>query len=529
MSRMQPSAVLPVGWLTLFVVVPMTALLSSHVVIPDVTRVFSRGSTWDIVWFSTWQAFASVMLTFIVAMPITWIVGRYHFRGRLIVRAVASIGFLLPSIVVSAGFLALLPDAMDISLVAILGAHAYFNVAVVLRIVAPRLESLDTQLMWAARSLGATRVQAMSSIWWPAMRGAVTSAAGVIFIYCFSSYAIVRTLGGPTRNSLESDIALRAYAVGDIGGAVVLSLLQLAVIGAVLVIGRIITRDIRVGARRTRMTSSTLVGGRRAAAGCIIVVTISGVLAPLISLATRSFRVGERWSLSGWRAVFSGDVVGSTSPLQSLWSSARTAAIAGVIGVLLSTLMSHAITRLRGSGRWLDVISMAPLAISPVTLGLGLIVTFDTGWYDWRGEWWFVAVVHSIVAFPLAVRVMVPSWRAISPGLRDAAAVLGASPLRRLFNIELRLIWSSIIAASGLIAAVSLGEFGAASMLSRSGAETLPVAISRLLARTGDTVRAQAFALATLLVIACLTVLLIIDVVGSRSRVSHRGAHARGQ
>jgi thiamine transport system permease protein len=191
--------------------------------------------------------------------------------------------------------------------------------------------------------------------------------------------------------------------------------------------------------------------------------------------------------------------------------------------------MSHAITRLRSSGRWLDVISMAPLAISPVTLGLGLIVTFDTGWYDWRGEWWFVAVVHSIVAFPLAVRVMVPSWRAISPGLRDAAAVLGASPLRRLFNIELRLIWSSIIAASGLIAAVSLGEFGAASMLSRSGAETLPVAISRLLARTGDTVRAQAFALATLLVIACLTVLLIIDVAGSRSRVTHRGAHARGQ
>ena len=235
-----------------------------------------------------------------------------------------------------------------------------------------------------------------------------------------------------------------------------------------------------------------------------------------------SLRVGERWSLAGWRIVFSGDLVGSTPLLQALWSSVRTALLAGVVGVALAVMMSHAVTRLGRRGRWLDAFAMFPLAVSPVTLGLGLVVTFDESWYDWRGAWWFVAVVHTIVAFPLAVRVLVPSWQNVAPSLRDAAAVLGASPSRRLLDVDLRLIRPAIVTALGLVGAVSLGEFGAASMLSRSGAETLPVAISRLLGRTGDVVRTQAFVLATLLVAACLAALLVVDGAGARTR------HARG-
>ena len=67
------------------------------------------------------------------------------------------------------------------------------------------------------------------------------------------------------------------------------------------------------------------------------------------------------------------------------------------------------------------------------------------------------------------------------------------------------------MAAAGLVAAVSLGEFGAASMLSRSGTETMPVMIARLLARTGDLVRTQAFVLSTLLVVTCIAALLLVE------------------
>ena len=499
-------------WLAIFLLLPVAALVAGHVDVGDISRVLARQSTWRIAWFSLWQAVASVLVTFAMALPLTWFVGRHNFRGRRVVRAIASVGFLLPSVVVAAGFIALLPNHLHVSLATMVVAHAYFNLAVVLRVVAPRLETFDTRLVAAAHSLGAGPLRTFATVSWPAMRSAVVSAAAVVFIYCFTSYAVVRTLGGVTRNTLESDIAVRAYAIGDIGGAVVLSFVQVVVIAMVVLLGRTLARDAATTSRRTTLTLSP-VAGLRAILGVVIVVgTLMLVIAPLAALATSSLRVGDTWSLAGWRSLIDHSVAVATPSIgNSLITSGRTAVFAAIVALILAAGLSRTVVRLGSHGRWLDAVSMAPLVVSPVTLGLGLVVTFDSGWYDWRGTWWFVAVVHSVIGLPLAVRVLVPAWRNIAPGLHDAAAVLGAAPRRRFVDVDLRLLRPALIAAAGLVAAVSLGEFGAASMLSRSETETMPVIIARLLGRTGDLVRTQAFVLATVLVVACIAALLLVE------------------
>ena len=68
-----------------------------------------------------------------------------------------------------------------------------------------------------------------------------------------------------------------------------------------------------------------------------------------------------------------------------------------------------------------------------------------------------------------------------------------------------------LAAGAGLAAAVSLGEFGATSLLSRSGSETLPVVIERMLARTGGAFRAQGHALAVVLAAATMLIVVLID------------------
>jgi len=126
------------------------------------------------------------------------------------------------------------------------------------------------------------------------------------------------------------------------------------------------------------------------------------------------------------------------------------------------------------------------------------------------------------VAFPLIVRVLVPAWRAIPPRLSEAATVLGAGEVRRLIDIDLRLLRRAFVAGLGLAVAVSLGEFGAASLLSRRGAETMPVAIARLLERTGDLVRAQAFVLSSLLIVSCAATLFVVEIsLGRQGDVAH--------
>ena len=504
-------------WLAAFFAVPVGMMLVDFASVEDARRVVTRASTWKIVWFSTWQGALSVVATFAVAAPVTWLIGRHEFFARRALRAVATVGFLLPSVVVGAAFLAVLPREWHYTTWAVILAHAYFNVAVVVRVVGTRLELLDSRIVAAARTLGATPTQAGRTVVLPFVRGAVAAAAAVVFTYCFSSFAVVRLLGGPSRNTMESDIALRAFGIGDLPAAVVMSVLQAAAILMFVLSMRAAARSEPPAIRSAAIVLERITGRRRWWALATAGFTIAFVVGPLVAVVAQSMQVGDRVSLDAWRSI------AQNSFWASILASTRTAIAAGFAGTVLAMATAFTVVRLGVRGRLLDAATIVPLAVSPVTLGLGLVVTFDSGWFDWRSEWWFVAVAHTLVAFPLAVRVLVPAWRTVPRGLHAAAAVLGADEHRRLLHIDIRLLRRAIVAALGIVVAVSLGEFGAASLLSRDGAETLPVAVARLLARTGDLVRAQGFALATILVVACVAVLVIVDsALGRRRDVARR-------
>jgi thiamine transport system permease protein len=99
--------------------------------------------------------------------------------------------------------------------------------------------------------------------------------------------------------------------------------------------------------------------------------------------------------------------------------------------------------------------------------------------------------------------------RSIPADQRAAAITLGASPLRAWWHIEARRLVRPLLAGAGFAAAISLGEFGATTFLTRSGRETMPIAIGRLLGRAGELPRAQGFALATVL-FACTAVVITV-------------------
>ena len=145
---------------------------------------------------------------------------------------------------------------------------------------------------------------------------------------------------------------------------------------------------------------------------------------------------------------------------------------------------------------------MLPLGTSAVTIGLGMLITFDTAPFDWRASWWLIPLGHTLVATPFVTRALLPVLRAIPSDQRAAAATLGASPLRAWLIIDVRNILRPLLGGAGLAAAISLGEFGATTFLTRAGRETMPIAIARLLGRAGEIPRAQGFALATILLVA---------------------------
>jgi thiamine transport system permease protein len=181
------------------------------------------------------------------------------------------------------------------------------------------------------------------------------------------------------------------------------------------------------------------------------------------------------------------------------------AVLAAVVAVPLGVALARA--AVSSSSRAADFVASLPLGSSAVVVGLGIIVTYDTGVFDVRGEWWLVPLVHAAVALPFVVRAIVPMVEAIPPGLAQAAATLGAAPWRRWFDIDLPLLRPAVATASAFSLTMSIGEFGATSFLTRRDTTTLPIVVDTLLGRAGSLPHMTAFAVASvLLVVTVLTV-----------------------
>lgn len=513
-------ATAPVAVLLLFYALPLATLLSRVVDSKAVSQAVANTGLAGVLWFTLWQAGLSTVLTMLVGFVPAYLLARYRFRGRRIVLAAVTVPFMLPTVVVGAAFLALLPDSLHGTAVAVVAAHVFFNVAVVVRLVGAAWAVLPTDLTAAARTLGASPGQLLRHVVMPLLRPALMAAASVVFVFSFTSFGVVRLLGGPRHRTLEVRIVEQATRVGSVGQAAVLAVLQLILLATVVWwSARWQRRNTGTfGRGATERTAST--SRQSALLWCGTAATLLLVLTPVLLLALRSFRVGDRWTLAAWRTLGSAEVRPGVDlgvdPLASLWVSLRYAVVATVISAAVGAAASLAVVAAGRRGRVLDAGLMLPLGTSAVTVGLGLLITFDRSPFDWRASWWLVPLGHALVALPFVVRSVVPALRAIPPDQRAAAMVLGASPVRAWWQAEVRRIGRPLAAGAGLAAAISLGEFGATSLLTRAGRDSLPVAIDRLLSRAGDVPRAQGFALAVVLLVLTAAVVLATDRTGGR-------------
>jgi thiamine transport system permease protein len=171
-------------------------------------------------------------------------------------------------------------------------------------------------------------------------------------------------------------------------------------------------------------------------------------------------------------------------------------------------------TRGRG-GRIFDTVLMLPLGTSAVTIGFGFLVALDQP-IDLRASLILIPIAHALVAIPFVIRSTVPVMESVQRRLREAAAVLGASPRQAWREVDLPLV-SRALAVGALFAfAISVGEFGATSFIARPATATIPVAIFRLLGRPGTFGEAMAMAV-LLMAITGIAAMGIESMRGSRS------------
>ena len=490
-------------------------------------EIVTRGSLRRAAWFTVWQATASTVITLLFALPCAYVVARYRFPGKKLVRAAVTVPFVLPTVVVGTAYLVLLgpggPLGIDLrqTVWAILIAHVFFNYAVVVRVVGSFWELIDPKLEEAARALGATRRRAFATVTLPLLLPSIAAAASIVFLFTFTSFGVVLILGGFGYATIEVAVWREATINLDLATSAALAVVQLAGVSAALAVySRLQQRHARRlplrPAAGVARRPSTL--GERLVVGGALASMVLYLGAPIATLGLRSLRTSSGLGLDHYTGLFRG-VTNLVAPVEAILNSVWFAATAMALSLAVGLAAAIVISRHPGrAGARMDTLLMLPLGTSAVTVGFGFLVAF--GWpVDLRTSAWLIPLAHSVVAVPFVIRTVTPLLRSVQPRLREAAAVLGAAPGQVFREIELPVIRRAALVGAGFAAAVSLGEFGATAFLVRPDRPTIPTAIFRLLGQPGAATLGQAMALSVILMI--LTTLIIMAV--ERQRVGGAG------
>ena len=520
----------PAVFLAVFFVYPAGAILWRGLFsegFGPMSDLFASSRTRGVLWFTMWQALASTAITLVAALPAAAVVTRLRGRRRHWVRGLVTVPFVLPTVVVAGAFEGVfdrfgLEDGgfrLRHTVWAILLAHVFFNYAVVVRIVGSFWSGLDHRLEEQARVLGAGPIQTFRAVTLPRLRPAIASACTIVFLFSFTSFGVVLLLGGPRRATLETEIYRQAVTRGDLRSAAGLALVQLL---AVLALIAVATRLERRRPAPTGVAHSPPKPLPRSFVWANFAVMAVLLGSPIAVLVERSLSVSDGYGLDHYRALTERvpqlPATAATALGNSLVFATVATALALAVGTLAALVVVHGRSGLR---HVFDLGLTLPLGTSAVTIGFGILIALDEPPLDLRTSWWIVPIAHALVGTPFVVRTMVPVLRRIDPQIREAAAVLGASPGRVRRLIDLPIAGRGMLVGAGFAFAVSLGEFGATSFLPRRP-ETLtaPLALYRLLSTPGELLRGQAMALAVVLMV--LVALAVVAIEASRG--SERGA-----
>ena len=479
---------------------------------------FTGAGGLGLVRFTLWQAAASTLLTVVLGLPLAWLTARVRFRGQWLLRVVATVPFVLPTVVVGVAFRTLFAPEGSLGFLglsetvwAVLLAHAYFNVSVVARIVGGVWSAIDPRAEQAARTLGAGPVRAFLTMTGPALLPAIASAASVVFLFCATSFGIVLVVGGSRLRTLETAVYQEVVGAFDLRTAALLALVQIAVVVFAVALSGALRVRVSRPSSAARTEPNRPRGRARLAVLLGVPVSVVLLLFPLGALVVRSLHphASGALSLDAYRRLTAD--FGGVVPAKALVMSLVTAAQAGVIALLVGCLAAVAIARSRGLlSRFADAVVMLPLGVSAVTLGFGYLLALQS-LPAVRESPAVLPFVQALVALPLVVRVLVPALAAVDPRQRQAAAVLGASPVRVFASVDLPVISRSVAVAAGFAYVVTLGEFGAASFLVRPEQMTLPVLIGRIAGRPGWDSAALAASCSVLLIVATVLVIGVVE------------------
>ncbi len=478
------------------IAVPLIALLLWTVIYPNVAVIagsFENGlGHWrefaaspadrEALWTSLVISVASVFASLAIGVPLAFLLGRFEFPGRRLLRAVATLPAALPPLVGVIAFLFLYGESGLVTravqralgmaeapwrlkgIGAIVFVHAYTMYVYVFLFVSAGLERFDATLDEAASGLGASTWQRLRRVTLPLLMPAVAGSALLVFMNALGSFSAPYVFGGGLRVLSTQILASKT------NGAMGLAYVETTVL-ALSDRKRRYTLASK-GGRSRRMISSRRVQILTTVASAIIVIAL---VLPHLMVILVSFARDGAWTTQVLPPEYTFENYRRLFTESELWkpitNSVSMALIATAANLVVCFIAAYLIVLRRfGARGLLELLIALPWAIPATAIALGLAATFNRN--DLLaarvllvGTFWILPVAYFIRDIPLVASAVESSLRQMDASLEDAARGLGASWLMTMRRVVLPAARPGLIAGGLLAAVTAVGEFVASVVL----------------------------------------------------------------
>lgn len=457
--------------------------------------VFTSPYSYRLVRFTVVESLLSAFISCLIALPFAAFYASYDFKLRKLTLTLSALSFTIPSILVVLGFVIFYgnngvlnnmlksifsleesPIRILYTFPAIILAHVYLNLPVAFNLITNGWTSLARGEEMASYTLKKGKMKTFLSITLPKLRGVIANAFVIIFLFCFSSFAIVMVLGGsPEYSTLESEIYRRAHISLDYSGASALSIFSFIITTIALSLSYIGRRKEKMERRESALKKIRKKKGKTLAALMTLAMLLF-ILPPMISILYRSFfdRRGD-FSLESWNTIFS-----ASSFLSAILNSLFIAMASAILATVLAE--NIAMYSVKCKSRIAPLFATLPLATGSVTLGLGYnFLAAKIGLSSIYTDYLLILATHLVLSIPFAIRTMLPGAKEIPQRVSEASYTLKKSAFETYMRTERPLLKGYRRKAFIFAFALSLGEVNATLALAGGRITTLPILIYRLI------------------------------------------------
>jgi iron(III) transport system permease protein len=486
---------------------PVLALLLWTVAFPNVAVIvgsFEQGlGYWkefaaspadrEALWTSIFISVASVIASLMIGVPLAFLLSRFEFPGRKVLRIVATLPAALPPLVGVIAFLFLYSESGVFTRAvqrlfsmeeapwrltgvwAIVFVHAYTMYVYVFLFVSAGLERFDTTLDEAASGLGANAWQRLRRVTLPLLTPALAGSMLLVFMTSLGSFSAPYIFGGGIR------VLSTQIVASKLNGAMGLAYVETTVLALSAVAGLVLFRWLE---RKRKYTSSgkgsatrRVLRSRRAQIGAALlsIVLVVFLILPHLMVVLVSFAVDGVWTTQVLPPEYTLDNYRRLVTEAELWkpimNSVSMALLATAANVVVCFVAAYLIVLRNFTGRRvLELLVALPWAIPATAIALGLAATFNrndllSGRVLLVGTFWILPLAYFIRGIPLVATAVESSLRQLDPSLEDAARGLGASWWLTMKRVVLPAARPGLIAGALLAAVTAVGEFVASVVL----------------------------------------------------------------